>query len=117
MLSFPGRIYADEWIGNEINGYRGSLSDLVKVLLDTAIIMSAIIAVGFLVINGFKYIAAGGDTGKVEEAQKGITDVIIGLIVCLASAVVVNFILIRLNVEPGNLDSYIMLSPMISVVA
>lgn len=108
LLLFPGRVYADGWVGDELNGYKGSLSDLIKTILDTAIIASAVVAVVFLIINGFKYIAAGGDTGKVEEAQKGITDVIIGLIVCLASAVVVSFVLNRLDVKPGSLDSLLL---------
>lgn len=107
FLVFPGGVYADGWIGDDLDGYKGSLSDLIKVLLDTAIIVAAIVAVVFLIVNGIKYIAAGGDTSKVEEAQKGITGVIVGLVICLASAIVVNFVLTRLDVQMGELDSLI----------
>lgn len=102
ILMFPAKIYAQGWMPDA--GYGGTLTQLIKDGLNTAIIVAGVVAVGFLIFNGIKYMTAAGDTGKTEEAQKGIANALIGLVICIAAAVVVNFVLARLNVTPQELE-------------
>lgn len=81
-----------------------TLSDLVKIVLNTAISFSAVVAAVMLVISGFRYMASAGDEGKTEEAQKGIANALIGLIIVLSAAVIVNFVLDVLGLEMQGLD-------------
>lgn len=83
---------------------QGSLDDLIRDILNTAIILAAIVAVIFLIYNGFKYMSSAGDANKTEEAQKGIANALIGLIICIAAALIVNFVLGRLGLDPESLE-------------
>ena len=82
----------------------GSLNDLIRILLNTGIIMAAVVAVIYLIINGIKYMTSSGDSQKTEEAQKGISNALIGLIICLAAALVVNFVLAKLGTTAKPID-------------
>ncbi|MBN1618978.1 hypothetical protein JW887_06610 [Candidatus Dojkabacteria bacterium] len=86
-----------------------SLDELIRTGLNTAIIIAAVVAVFFLIYNGFKYMMAGGDTGKTEEAQKGLANALIGLVVCIAAALVVNFVLSRFGMETKGVDQAVVM--------
>lgn len=83
-----------------------SLGDIIKILLNTAISLGGVVAVAFLIVNGFKYMTSSGDTAKTEEAQKGIGNAVIGLIIVLVAAVIVNFVIEDvLGINLGGLDT------------
>ena len=71
--------------------------DLLRVILNTLVLITIVTAVIYLILNGIKFIISGGDSSKAQEAQKGIMYAIIGIIVALASAILVEFVLERLN--------------------
>ena len=103
-LVVPKKAHAQSWmppIGPDVD----SLAELIQIGLNTAIVFAAIVAVAFLIFNGFKYISSAGDTAKTEEAQKGIANALIGLVVALCAAIVVNFVLNLLRVETPDLPS------------
>ena len=81
-----------------------TLEELIRLLLNTAIIFAAVIAVAYLIYNGYKYMMSGGDTAKTEEAQKGLGNAIIGLVICLCAAVIVNFVVGLLGMETQTLS-------------
>ena len=45
----------------------------------------------YLIMNGIKYITAGGDAGKATEARTGIINAIIGIIIVILAYVIVRF--------------------------
>ncbi|MFH1547397.1 MAG: hypothetical protein ABIC57_02835 [bacterium] len=90
LLALPGKALAASWFKNPIDA--DTLDELVATILNTAIIGAAIISVVYLIYNGIKYMVSGGDATKTEEAQKGLANAIIGLVVCLAAYLIVNFI-------------------------
>lgn len=77
---------------NGINGQPltlyGSVFGIIQLLLG----LIGLIAVGFIVYGGFKYITARGDEKATEEAKKTILNAIIGLVVVLLSYVIVTII-------------------------
>jgi hypothetical protein len=64
-----------------IDNLGGYVSAIVSLLLTVA----ALAAFIYLVLGGIKYITAGGDKGKVEEAKTSITHAITGLTIVAAS--------------------------------
>lgn len=85
----------------------GSLDTFVQNALSVAVVVAAVIAIVFLIVNGIKYITSTGDPGKTEEAQKGIIAALIGLIVVGVAYLIVRFIVMRvLGVDDlGGLDT------------
>ncbi len=71
--------------------------ELLRVVLNTLVLIVIITAIIYLMLNGLKFVLSGGDQSKAQEAQKGIVFAIIGIIIALSSALLVNFVLQRLN--------------------
>lgn len=68
------------------------LNRLIQRGLNTALIIAGVLAVAYLIYSGIRYIMSGGDASKAKEAQQGITNAIIGLVVALVAFVVVQFV-------------------------
>ena len=79
--------------------------DLVNwftVMLQWLILLSGVVAAAILIFNGYMYITASGDEGKIQKATKGITYAIIGLIIAAISFLIVNFIITQLAETEGE---------------
>ncbi len=63
-----------------------------SILIQFAIPVSAIAAVGFLVVAGYFYMTAQGDPKKVETAQTMIKNAIIGFVIILLCSTIVQLI-------------------------
>lgn len=50
-----------------------------------------LIAFIYLIINGVKYITAGGDAAKATEARNGVLNAIIGIVIVLIAFVILRF--------------------------
>ncbi len=61
--------------------------DLIIFFLG-AIVISAVV---MIIYNGLMFVTAGGDSGKVEKATKGIIYALVGLGIALAAGLVVSF--------------------------
>lgn len=103
-LALPGAVFAQaSWQPTE-GPAADNLDQLIQTMLNTAIILAAVVAVGFLIYNGFMYMSAGGDANKTETAQKGLANALIGLVVCIAAALIVNFLLGKLGMSAKSLS-------------
>lgn len=69
------------------------LNTLIAKIINIVSIIVAIIAVIMIIVGGFKYIASGGDSGKVTGAKNTILYAIIGLIVVALAQFIVKFVL------------------------
>jgi hypothetical protein len=110
VMAFPSAVLAQtsgdlSWL--EDIGIQMTLDELIRTLLNTAISLAAVVAVFFLIFNGYKYMVSSGDTGKTEEAQKGIGNAVIGLVICLSAALIVNFVLDKLGIGISSLTSFL----------
>lgn len=77
-------------------GCTGGSSDIDRVLtvgLNTFSIVVGIIAVIMMVVAGFKYITAGGDSGNITSAKHTMVYVIVGLVIVALSQFIVQFVL------------------------
>lgn len=65
--------------------------------INWAIGFIGLIAVIFIIIGGVKFMTAGGDEQKVQDATKTIQNALIGLVLVILSGLIVNFILNRIE--------------------
>ena len=61
-------------------------------LLHYTIQLGGIIAFIFLILGGFKYLTAGGDPKKVEQARNTLTYAILGLVLLLLAWFILYFV-------------------------
>jgi hypothetical protein len=64
---------------------------LIGRIMGWVLVVVALVAFIYLVVNGVKYITAGGDAAKATEARTGILNAIIGLIVVILAYVILRF--------------------------
>ena len=93
---------------DQIPGYGADLIGWIIAMLQWLIALAGVVAAAVLIMNGFMYITASGDEGKIQKATKGITYAIIGLIIAAIAFLIVNFVANQLaDVEVdsmGDLD-------------
>ncbi len=75
------------------------LREVIRTSLNIMIFIVIIAAVIYLIINGLKFVTSQGDSSKAQEAQKGITFAIIGIVVAVAASLIVNFVIKKLMPE------------------
>jgi hypothetical protein len=80
-----------------IPGYGNDLVGWIVTMLQYLIALAGIIAAAVLIMNGFMYITASGDEGKIQKATKGITYAIIGLVIAAIAFLIVNFVVGQLE--------------------
>lgn len=90
---------ANDWADKLNTGgpKEGDLVTFIVNLINWFLGAVALIAVVMLIISGVKYITAGGDEKKVEDATKGITNAIIGLVICFVAVLIVKFVIDRVQ--------------------
>jgi len=98
--------------GPESEGGEASLGDVVKLgqedprtvianVINVILGFLGLIAVIIILAGGFKWMTAGGNQDKVDEAKKLITAGIIGLVIILASFGIATFIINSLASATG----------------
>lgn len=69
------------------------LPELILRVINWSLTLAAVIALGFIVYGGFRYITSRGEERDVEGAKRTITFAVIGLVVLGIAAVLVNFVI------------------------
>jgi hypothetical protein len=70
-----------------------SINDLIHSIIDIGSQIVGVIAVLVLIYGGFRYVTAGGDSGKISSAQQTIIYALVGLVVAALAQVLVRFVL------------------------
>lgn len=74
----------------------------VASIINVALGLLGIVAVVIVLIGGFKWMTAGGEQGKVDEAKKLITSGIIGLAIIVSAYAIAQFVVDSLMRATGN---------------
>lgn len=77
---------------------RATIASIINVALG----LLGIVAVVIVLIGGFKWMTAGGEQGKVDEAKKLITSGIIGLAIIVSAYAIAQFVVDSLMKATGN---------------
>lgn len=73
---------------------------IIKVALnivDIALRLVSIVAIGFIIYGGFQYLIARGEPANMAKGKATITHAVVGLIIGIASAGIVGFISTRIG--------------------
>ncbi|HKK54124.1 MAG TPA: pilin [Patescibacteria group bacterium] len=76
--------------------------ETVGEIINVAMLFLGIIAVGIILVGGFKWMTAGGSEEKVGEAKKLMGSGVIGLVIVLSAWGIASFILDQLINATGN---------------
>lgn len=68
----------------------------LNIMADISLLVGYV-AIIFVVWGGYKYIMSNGEPGNVATAKKTITNALIGLVIAILSAVIVNTIIMVVN--------------------
>ncbi|MBD3250610.1 MAG: hypothetical protein GF381_03520 [Candidatus Pacebacteria bacterium] len=83
-------------------GGGAGMANLISALLEVALLIAGILVLLFLVWGAVEWIAAGGESSKIEKARNKITQAIIGIIVLSATIAVFNLVQTFLGVTLIN---------------
>lgn len=78
--------------GNGQNDLSIFITKIVLNVIQAALAAAAYVAVFFIIKGGFAYMTSAGSPDGISGAKKTITEAVIGLIIVLLSAVIVNTI-------------------------
>lgn len=81
-----------------------SLGSIIGFVVTIAFIIAVLIALGFLIWGGIKWITSGGDKSGVEAARNQIIAAIIGLIIVFLAFFILNLILGLFGLSVFNLE-------------
>jgi len=104
LFSFPALAQDDPFGTNYVNeGINGTLVQnadprtIIGRIINLALGFLGVIAVGIILIGGFKWMTAGGNEEKTTEARQLIVAGVIGLLIILASWAIATFLISSLN--------------------
>lgn len=81
----------------------GSVPDMANILINAALSLLGVIFIILIILAGFKWMTAQGDSKKVDEAKDNIKNAVTGLIVVLAAYAITTFVFnVLLNEAPAN---------------
>ena len=88
---------ADE-VGVETVGAdsRHDLPEMVRAVANGVIAVLGTACVIVMIVGGFNYMSSGGDSGKVAKAKNIILYGLIGLVICVLSFAIVNFVIVSI---------------------
>jgi cytochrome bd-type quinol oxidase subunit 2 len=76
-------------------GPQTDLIPWIKGVLNLVIGISGLVSVVILIVAGYMFITANGNEDTIQKATKTLTFAIIGLVICLISVLIVQFVLTR----------------------
>jgi len=71
----------------------GELPALIAQIVQAGLLLVGVIALGFIVYGGFKYILSRGNESEVEAAKSTITYAVVGLLFIGAAYAIVSFVI------------------------
>ena len=93
--SYKGDVETAIGLGNK------DIRETIASIINVALGLLGIVAVVIILLGGFKWMTAGGDQGKVDEARKLITAGIVGLAIILSAYAIANFVIKSLLTATG----------------
>ncbi len=81
----------------------GGIGEIITKALPFVFTIAGVVALGFLIWGGFRYMLARGDPKAIEAAKSTITSAVIGLIIIISAVAIMTIIGTILNI---NIFSY-----------
>lgn len=101
LLNFPTWYRGLPCDGDHINLEGEEIGHVVIIvalnIVDIALRLLSIVAIGFIIYGGFQYLIARGEPANMAKGKATITHAVVGLIIGIASAGIVGFISTRIG--------------------
>ncbi len=102
VLTLTANAQFDPGLNQVSNGLNNSLSStdpriVIGRIINMALGFLGVIAVGIILLGGFKWMTAGGNEEKTGEAKKLLGAGVIGLVIILSSWAIATFVINSLN--------------------
>lgn len=68
------------------------ISELITSVIEIALFVSALVALVFLIVGGFRYILAHGNEEQAESAKKTVQSALLGLVIIILSFAIVRIV-------------------------
>lgn len=68
------------------------VASIVLALIEIMLRISALVAVGFIIYGGFRYILSQGNSDSATAARKTIINAVVGLVIAMVATFVVSFV-------------------------
>ncbi|MFH1254979.1 MAG: hypothetical protein V1667_00685 [bacterium] len=92
-LDDVGQVYGQKGAPSEGYDIRIIAARIIRIILE----LLGIIALAIIIYAGFKWMTAGGDESKVEDAKKQLVNGLIGLVIILVAFSIATFVFYRLQ--------------------
>ena len=69
------------------------LNEVIKTIIEVLAFIIAVVAVIMIMVSGFKYVTAGGDSTKVASAKNTLIYAVIGLFIAALAQIIVKFVI------------------------
>jgi hypothetical protein len=79
------------------NGGGSGLLLIALAIVDDLIRIAALVAVGYVIYGGFKYMTSGGSPDGTKQAQNTIINALIGVVIAILAASIVSFVGVQLS--------------------
>jgi hypothetical protein len=83
--------------GNDCNETRSDVPGVVLAVIDDLLQIAGLVAVAFIIIGAFQFVASRGNPDKTAQAQSAVINALTGLAVTLVAVAFVSFIGSKLN--------------------
>lgn len=83
--------------GSNTTNVEDSFNNVVINVINAIIGVLGVVAVLVIILGGVQYMTSGGDASKVKKAKDTILYGVIGLIICIFAAAIVNFIIAKVT--------------------
>ena len=103
---YPGTTYADDVCNSSASeevkraagcsGGSDQLPTAIQGILNAIILILGIVAVIAIIIGGVTFMTSTGNPEKIKQARNTILYAVIGLIICVLSFVIVNFVIVNI---------------------
>jgi len=83
--------------GNCSENSSSTISNVFKLIINILSIVVGFVAVVMIIVSGFKFITASGDSSSIASARSTIIYALVGLVIAVLAQVLVHFVLFRVS--------------------
>jgi len=76
--------------GESLGGSSATFATLLNPLISNFLIISGVVSFAIIIFAGFKFISAGGDKAKIEQATTILNFALLGLVLVVAAFLLTN---------------------------
>ena len=88
--------YIPDFVGTASPTGTGLIDTIINIV-NALLVLAAIAAIVFIIISGVRYFASQGDEAAVDQAKRTLIYGIVGIIIILLAAVIVNFFAVNIG--------------------